>query len=264
MKFSYLVFDPVSGGTTLADHMRHIAAIGYQGIELVATNPLGYELDDVCASEQFRLPVVSLMSGWSYANEGLCMCSPAADIAGAPWLGWNEYVGYASRLGSVLVVGLLQGLRRDEPDERVANDRIVACLKQLAPAAAGQGVTVVIEPVNHHQVGFNHTAAEVVAIIDRVGSPAISYMLDTIHMHQEEHPPLATIAEHGPRIRHFHLADSNGGPLGDGNIDFAAALSALRRSGYDGFVSVKVYRKQPWRESARTAAEYLRGLGFME
>ena len=36
------------------------------------------------------------------------------------------------------------------------------------------GTPIVIEPVNHLQVGFNHSADRVVQIIERVGSPALT------------------------------------------------------------------------------------------
>src|SRR5262249_12501280 len=154
----------------------------------------------------------------------------------------GDYVRQAARLRAVVVVGLMQGLRSDELDEARANERIVDCFRQVAKVAEREGATVVIEPVNHLQVGFNHTADEVVSLIERVGSLALSYMLDTIHLNIEERSVLDTIRRHGPRIRHFHLCETNGGPFGAGNLDFAAVLGALDKSGYDHFASVKIYR----------------------
>jgi D-psicose/D-tagatose/L-ribulose 3-epimerase len=88
-----------------------------------------------------------------------------------------------------------------------------------------------------------------------VGSSALGYMLDTIHLHIEERSVRDTILKHGAKIRHFHLCESNGAAFGTGAIDFPQVLSALRKSGYDGFVSVKIYRQLGWEEAARTAAE---------
>ena len=66
----------------------------------------------------------------------------------------------AARLRSLVVVGLLQGFRSDEPDPAVANERIAEALSRVARVAESRGVRIVVEPVNHLQVGFNHTAAE--------------------------------------------------------------------------------------------------------
>jgi sugar phosphate isomerase/epimerase len=61
MKISYLCYDPVLQLPELARRMERVAALGYDGIELVATYPLGYDVEDVRRlSERYRLPVVSL------------------------------------------------------------------------------------------------------------------------------------------------------------------------------------------------------------
>jgi D-psicose/D-tagatose/L-ribulose 3-epimerase len=121
-------------------------------------------------------------------------------------------------------------------------------------------VDVVIEPVNHLQVGFNNSADEARAMVDRVGSPALGSMLDTIHMNIEERSVLETIRAQGGTIRHFHLCETNGGPFGTGGLDFPGVLAALRASGYDRWVSVKVYRRLAWDESARACAAFLKSL----
>jgi sugar phosphate isomerase/epimerase len=262
MKISFLQYEPITTLPELARRMERVAALGYQGIELTATHPPGYPVEEVVAlSRRFRLPVVSLLSGWSYGAEGLCLSSPDAGVRERAVARLGDYVGLAARLGSVLVVGLMQGLRSDEPDETKANDRIAACLQKVARVAEGQGVPVVLEPVNHLQVGFNHTAAEAVALVERVGSPALTYMLDTIHLNIEERSIRDAIRRHGPRIRHFHLCETNGGPFGTGNLDFGMVLETLQEAGYGHYASVKIYRKAPWEEAARSAAEFLKGQG---
>jgi sugar phosphate isomerase/epimerase len=262
MKFSLLTYEPVPSIDQLASRMELLSKLGFQGIELTARHPVEYPWDEVLAlAARFQLPVVSLLSGWSYGNEGLCLCSPAADIRDRAVQRLRGYVDDAARLGAVLVVGLMQGLRSDEPDGKVAGDRIANCLSQVAAHAERRGVSVVIEPVNHLQVGFHHTAAEVSGLVSRVGSSALGYMLDTIHMNIEERSILGTIRDHGPAIRHFHLCETNGGAFGGGNLDFAAVLRELEATGYAGFVSVKVYRQLAWDQAARQSAEFLRGLG---
>jgi sugar phosphate isomerase/epimerase len=257
-KLSYLMYDPVPRLDELSARMEYLQSLGYDGVELSATHPLAYAADDMAALvERHRLPVVSLLSGWSYPNEGLCLSSPDAGVRTAAIARLVEYVGLAERLGSLLVVGLMQGLRRDEPDEERANDRIAACLRQVGASAEDRGVALVLEPVNHLQVGFNHTADEAAALVHRVGSPALGYMLDSIHMNIEERSVLDTIRTHGPRIRHFHLCETNGGPFGTGGLDFPGVLAALDASGYEHFASVKVYRKADWQDGARSAIEFL-------
>src|SRR5262249_13243968 len=157
------------------------------GVELSATHPLGYEVDALAAaSRRVGLPVVSLLSGWSYGAEKLCLSSRDAGVRTRAASRVASYVRAAARPGGLVGVGLMQGLRSDEPDGDAANDRIAEGLARVALVAEAEGVTVAIEPVNHLQVGFNHTAGEAAAMAARVGSPALGYMLDTLHMNIEE------------------------------------------------------------------------------
>lgn len=259
MKFSFLFYEPISDLQELDRRMARIAELGYDGIELSASHPAPYPPEDVLAlSRKHRLPVVSMLSGWSYGNEKLCLASPRAEVRQRAVERLSEYAGYTARLGAVLVVGLMQGLRSDEADEATAQERIAAGLQTLAAAAAKQNATVVLEPVNHLQVGFNHTAAEAAALVQKIGSPSLSYMLDTIHLNIEERSVLDAIRLHAPRIRHFHLCETNGGPFGSGNLDFSSVLKTIQESGYAHFVSVKIYRKCDWQQAAAEAIAFLR------
>jgi sugar phosphate isomerase/epimerase len=259
VKPSFLIYEPVTELGELDRRMARIASLGYQGVELTASHPMPYPIEEVVAlTRRHGLPVVSLLSGWSYAHEGLCLSSPRSEVRQRAVDRLVEYAGLAARLGAVLVVGLMQGLRTDEPDETEANRRIASCLRPVAEAAAERGTMAVLEPVNHLQVGFNHTVAEAAAMVERVGSPGLGYMLDTIHLNIEERSVLHTIRAHGRRIRHFHLCETNGGPFGTGNLDFRGVLQALNEVGYAHFASVKIYRKVDWEEAAQGAMAFLR------
>ena len=261
MKFSFILCDPVPDLGELAARMGRLARLGYQGVELVATHPLGYAADELAAvTEQTGLPVVSLLSGWSYSNEGLCLSSPDQAIRDGAVARLIEYVHVANRLNALVVVGLMQGLRSDEPDASIANVRITEALTRVARVAEDRHVPLIIEPVNHLQVGVNHTAAEVAELVARVASPAANLMLDTLHMNIEERSMLETICKYGRRIGHFHLCESNGGPFGSGNLDFAAILAALDEVRYDKYVSVKIYCGTTWEDAADSAIEFLRRL----
>lgn len=256
MKLSFLFYEPILDLAELSRRIERVAAMGYQGIELSAMYPPPYSADDLRElSRRHNLPIVSFLSGWSYGNEKLCLASPDAVVRDRAVERLTSYIDYAVPLQAVVVIGLMQGLRSDEPDGVVAAGRITDCLRRVADRAAAKEATLVLEPVNHLQVGFHHTASEAAALVAKVGSPGLSYMLDTIHMHIEERSVRDTILQHARQIRHFHLCESNGGPFGSGAIDFPDVIAALREGGYEEFISVKIYRQLGWEEAARTAAE---------
>src|SRR4051812_14977426 len=99
MKICYMMYDPVPDLDELSRRMAVVAALGYHGIELVGTHPLGYEVDDLARlSERHGLPVVSMLSGWSYAGEGLCLASPDAGVRARAADRIGDYVRKAARL----------------------------------------------------------------------------------------------------------------------------------------------------------------------
>jgi len=242
--------------------LAYLHECGYEGVELNMTEPFGIEpavLEGMI--EQIGLAIPSFLTGEAYAD-GLCLSSPDASVRRRTVERLIGYVSVASRFNAVLVVGLLQGLRRDEPNPNVANRRIAEGLKPVADAAGAKNVDLVIEPVNHLQVGFNNTVAEVQSLIAAIDSPAIRPMVDTIHLNIEERSLTDPILDCGKSLRHVHLCESNGGPFGTGHVDFMSVGRALRQIGYNGFASVKVYRQSDLETAARESIDYLRRVGF--
>lgn len=235
---------------------------GYAGVEFNLTLPLAIELDELeRITRRTRLAVPALLTGEA-AAEGLCLCSPSAEVRSRTVRRLIDCLDVAQQFSAALVVGLLQGQRRDEPDAALANRRIADALRQVADTAARCGVDLVIEPVNHLQVGFHNSVAEVRALIETIGSPAVRPMVDTLHLNIEEQSLTAPIIACGPALRHVHLCESNGGRFGTGHIDFAAVRGALQQIGYRGFASVKVYRGLSLEEAARTSIAALHRAGF--
>jgi len=260
---SYIIVKapPSSGDGELREMLDFLRKLGYRGIELDVTGVSGihFEQFEVGAAE-LDMAIPSVLTGGTYAL-GLCLSSPSVSVRKKTVASLISFLETARRLNAVLVVGLLQGLRSDEPDPRIASDRIVECLREVGAAAQEQEVQVVLEPVNHLQVGFNNSVGEVLATIERVESPALRPMVDTLHMHIEEHSPVQSVLGVGKELRHVHLCDSNGGLLGSGNADLPAVLQALRSIDYQHFVSIKIYRGAEWHEAARSAIEYLASVG---
>jgi sugar phosphate isomerase/epimerase len=258
LRFSFLFYEPIHDLAELDRRMGYLAGLGYGGVELSAFHPMPYPVESVAElARRHGLPVVSLLTGWTYSNEGLCLSSPDPSVRDRAVDRLGTYIDEAATLGSRIVVGLMQGLRSDEPDERIACGRIAETLGRVARRAEVRGVSVVLEPVNHLQVGFHNSLAEAVALVERVDSPALGFMLDTFHMNIEERSVEDAVRQYAPRARHVHLCETNGGPFGTGGLAFDRVLKRLDEAGYDGWTSIKVYRKAGWEEAARHSASFL-------
>ncbi len=260
-RYSYIVIEPLSSfgpGDRLQGILSLLRDCGYAGVELNLTKPTGVDLDRLERwLSDLDLVVPSFLTGDAY-GEGLCLSSPDLSVRQRTVERLIGYLDVAQRFDAILVVGLLQGLRSDEPDPDVANPRITECLREVAAAAEEKKREIVIEPVNHLQVGFNNSVGEVLDLIKAVGSPAVKPMVDTIHMNIEEASLLEPIRRCGDRLRHVHLCESNGSLFGTGNVDFGSVLKSLDEINYQQFASVKIYRGASLQEAAPSSIEYLR------
>lgn len=264
-RLSYILVDrPDAFGSfeAFADALQRLKALGYEGVEFSLTFPLGFDLDAlVRLTEAISLPVVSFLTGGNYFSDGLCLCSPRADVRERAVQRLTECIHVAARFGAVVVIGQMQGFLSDEPQRTVGEARIEECLKQVTEAAEARGVVLVMEPVNHLQVGFHNSLAEVMALCARIGSPCFKPMLDSFHINIEEKSMTEPIFRAGDDLGHFHLCESNGSLLGSGHLDFKAIFAALETIGYNKFVSLKIYR-QPWEVGAQNGIEHLSALGL--
>ncbi len=218
------------------ENLAVLAHLGYDGIEIGLGDPAGLDVDRLGKSlADHGLHLCSIATGASYFDENLCLTSPDASVRARAVERLKAHVDLAARFGSVIVIGQMQGFKSDEPDRETANTRTVECLREVAEYAETKGVLLVLEPVNRFEVGHNHTAAEVLEVIDRVGSPALTIMLDTFHINIEEASLDGPVRLVAGRLGHVHVFENHRGLFGTGHIDLGLILRATIETGYRGY-----------------------------
>jgi len=121
-----------------------------------------------------------------------------------------------------------------------------ANLTHTADMMAKIGVQVMVEPVNRGDVPgfFLSELDDALALLDDINHPNLALQFDFYHMAITEPDLPAAIRRAGGRIGHVQFADTPGRQEpGTGSINFAAAFSALRETGYSAEVSAE-YRPQ--------------------
>lgn len=106
------------------------------------------------------------------------------------------------------------------------------------------GVRAMIEPVNRGDVpGFFISGLEAgLGVLSDIEHPNLFLQFDFYHMAITEPDLCTAITRAGPRIGHVQFADTPGRhEPGSGDIDFPAALAALRKTGYDGEVAAEYH-----------------------
>jgi sugar phosphate isomerase/epimerase len=120
----------------------------------------------------------------------------------------------------------------------------VEMLKPVVEHAEREGVMLLVEPEPGLLIERSDQFEE---LMKHLGSPAVGLNFDIGHSYCVGEDPEAVIPRLAPYIRHFHLEDIAATRVhhhlvpGDGAIDFAATLKAIRGMNYTGWITIELY-----------------------
>jgi protein FrlC len=135
-------------------------------------------------------------------------------------------------------------------------------LKECADFAKDLGITLVIEPTSADS-NLIESADDALELQQMTGSQNVKVMFDTFHVLYRNEVPVDYVEKMQASLAHIHLADTDRLPPGQGRCDYKGLIQALKRVGYDGYLTMEVgFDKRSadpdW--YARTSLEYLREL----
>ncbi|MEV0284201.1 TIM barrel protein [Kribbella sp. NPDC050820] len=148
-------------------------------------------------------------------------------------------VGIGERLGCQ-AFNALYGNREDGHSPSEQDDLAVENLALAAQAAARIDGVVLVEPVSGADRYPLLTAADALAVIDRVQAPNVGLLADLYHLAVNGDGVDRVIAEHTDRIAHVQIADAPGrNEPGTGTLSLARQLDALTANGYSGWIGLE-------------------------
>ncbi|KXP11853.1 hydroxypyruvate isomerase family protein [Tsukamurella pseudospumae] len=157
-------------------------------------------------------------------------------------------VGIGERLGTpafnALYGNRIDGVAPEEQDAVAAEN-----LAAAGRAAARTGAVVLIEPVSGAPRYPLLTAADAIAVMDRVrdeqGVDALRLLADLYHLQVNGDDVSAAIDAYAARIGHVQIADDPGrGEPGTGTLDLDGHLAHLERVGYRGPIGLEYKQSQ--------------------
>ena len=114
-----------------------------------------------------------------------------------------------------------------------AFEQYVDILRQFAPLAEENGVTIVVEPLNRGECNLVNTILEGAEAVRRANCNSVKLLVDLFHMLRNGESP-DDILKVGPLIRHAHLAENKDRAApGINGENFRPFLRALRKVGYN-------------------------------
>jgi 5-keto-L-gluconate epimerase len=237
-----------------AEQIDRAAAIGFGVVELHIRDPKRVDRQSIHRSlEKTGLEVSTIGTGRAYGEDRIFFTSSDKQVREAAVQRIKDQVDFASLVGANVIIGLIRGpLPEGEFERATARAYATECLKECTDYAQKTGVHFPIEAINRYETNFLTTAEETDRFIRGIDSEAVGLHLDTFHMNIEEVSIEETIKKHAERLIHIHFADSNRWAPGMGHLNFKSILSALRETGYPGYLGLECLPMP----SAQNAAEY--------
>jgi 5-keto-L-gluconate epimerase len=245
----------------LEANLAQIASLGYDGVELAIRDPKLFDpdqLDSLVSKYHLRVPAIG--TGQAWGEEGLSFTDPDPVIRRAAIERIKSHIPTASRLGAVIIIGLIRGIVKPGIDSTQAMEWLIEALRECSNEAGSHGIRLALEPINRYETTLINNAAQGLELIDRVGADNFGLLLDTFHMNIEESIIEDSIGRCGKNIFHFHVADSNRWYPSAGHLDFTSILNRLFLDGYQGWVSGEFIPMPDPQTAARRSIAYLRQL----
>jgi D-psicose/D-tagatose/L-ribulose 3-epimerase len=117
----------------------------------------------------------------------------------------------------------------------------VETLRLAADRAKARGIMLATEYLNRFENYFLTTAAQTSRFVREVNHPSLKMMYDSFHAHIEEKDQAAAIRSCAAETIHVHVSENDRGIPGTGQVDWDGYWSALKETGYNGYVTIEAF-----------------------
>ncbi len=222
--------------------LKDIKATGFDGVEIpvFAGNPddyrkLGAMLDRIglerTAVTAMGDPAMNLISA-----------DGATRKAGIDYMKWA--IDCSAALGADRLSGPLHstlGAFSGSGPTAAEKKRSVASQRAIGDHAGKKGVTIGLEALNRFECYLVNTMDDLSEHIDAIDRPHIKAMYDTFHANIEEADPIGAYTRNRRNVVHIHISENDRGVPGRGNIPWKETFSAIRRTGYDDWLTIESF-----------------------
>ncbi|MES0884541.1 sugar phosphate isomerase/epimerase family protein [Roseibium sp. SCP14] len=222
--------------------IRRIKELDYQGVEvpILSGDPRHYEwLAKELDALGLRRTSTSIVPS---PNANPLSSDPDIRKSGVDHLDW--VIDCALALGSESVggpfhapIGCFTGTGPSEDEIRYGAE----AHNRMAEKAQANGIYLSLEHLNRFETHFLNTMEQAKAYVAAVDHPAFAIMYDTFHANIEEQKQADAIATIAGHMGVLHISENDRGIPGRGHIAFGEIFEAVRKTGFDGWVTLEAF-----------------------
>ena len=222
--------------------LRQLKKTGYDGVEIpmFEGDPDHYaRIGELCEKIGLERTVVSVIGP---SGKNPLSADKAAQKAAVEYAKWT--IDCCAALGAPILGGPMHseiGYFSGSPATAQERKRAVSFHKKAGDYAAKKGVTFALEALNRFECYFLNTMQQLADYVSEVDHPHIKAMYDTFHSNIEEKDPVAAIKTIRPHMVHVHISENDRGTPGKGHVPWEATYKALKKSKYDGWLTIEAF-----------------------
>jgi sugar phosphate isomerase/epimerase len=245
----------------IGESIRTAKQIGYDAIELHLRNAAlvdGAGLSACCAKNDMR--VSALATGLETSMNRLTLIDDDAELRAKALQNLKDHVDLAEKLDCLVIIGMMRGNLGDHADPDEALRLFREQLEILLKYAEDRGVTLALEAITSYINDYLNTMDETCDFIRGFGARNPVLHIDTHSMNIEDYDPVGSILRAGRNIGYVHFSEINRMYPGAGRMDFPAFMGALKKIGYNGYITVECLPLPNPLTAARRSLDYLKSI----
>lgn len=245
--------------------LKHIANVGYQGVEIMCDIPHAYPPLDIQTVKGIKTTLKN--TGLKISNLNAFMLYALGDTYHPSFIEASlserrkrirhtlNCIDLAVELKASNISVEPGGPLEDGMKPGWAIEAFQEAVEEIGGYAEKNGITVLIEPEPGLLI---ENSCQFLSFMESVVSPAVGLNFDIGHFYCVGEELTKIIKTLAPFIRHYHIEDIAATRVhshlipGKGSIDFNSVLQAIVETGYEGFITVELY---PYEEQPIIAAE---------
>jgi sugar phosphate isomerase/epimerase len=231
------------------DHLALLAEMGCHGLEL---SPSMIWEEPTSATSSVVARFKRKVSGYGLAIPSIhSLTYSRPDLkffdSGETRTALVEYIARLAQLANslecpLMVFGSAKSRQIGSRDRAECFEIMSQVFYQMAVRLEPSGVALLIEPLSKAETDSINNATEAVTLIQTVNHPNFLLHIDLKSSFAEKEDYDQVWSEYIRYIRHCHVANPGLRPPGDDCPDHFAAAKAIKRSQYNGYISIEMGR----------------------